>query len=209
MIKNTPFCAAASCRSDPRFLDCPCRRLAALGRKRPRPEYVFPEKGLPSEFDPGKFKAEFGRGRSLHHEKREVGREARLADLRQSGRRQRQSLVGTNNASPRDPKYKDDRSCLYAFNEYNGDFLWQLAVPKLASGKVNDWEYLGILASPCVVGNKVYLVTNRCEVVCLDAEGMSNGNDPLQGRSQVSGRPRQTARSNPARRMPTSSGATT
>ncbi len=58
----------------------------------------------------------------------------------------------------------------YAFNEYNGEFLWQLAVPKLASGKVNDWEYLGILSSPLVEGDNVYVVTNRCEVVCLDRE---------------------------------------
>ena len=99
-------------------------------------------------------------------------------------------FVGTNNASPRDPKYKDDRSCLYALNAYNGDFLWQLAVPKLASGKVNDWEYLGILASPCVDGSKVYLVTNRCEVVCLDAEGMSNGNDgPFKDEAKYLGGP--------------------
>jgi len=86
-------------------------------------------------------------------------------------------FVGTNNATPRDPKMKEDRSCLYAFNEYNGDYLWQLAVPKLASGKVNDWEYLGLLSSPLVEGSKLWIVTNRCEVVCLDVEGMANGNE--------------------------------
>ncbi len=50
-------------------------------------------------------------------------------------------------------------------------------MPKLASGKVNDWENLGLLSSPCVEGNRVYLVTSRCEVICLDTEGMANGND--------------------------------
>ena len=49
-------------------------------------------------------------------------------------------------------------------------------VPKLASGKVNDWEYLGLLSSPDVVGDKVYLVTSRCEVMCLDLNGQTNGN---------------------------------
>ena len=99
-------------------------------------------------------------------------------------------FVGTNNATPRDPKYKEDRSCLYAFNEYNGDFLWQLAVPKLASGKVNDWEYLGILASPNVEGGKVWVVTNRCEVVCLDAEGLTNGNQgPFKDEAKYLGGP--------------------
>ena len=85
-------------------------------------------------------------------------------------------LVGTNNATPRDPRFKDDKSVLLAINEYNGDFLWQLTVPKLASGKVNDWEYLGLLASPFVEGDKVYVVTSRCEVLCLDLNGQSNGN---------------------------------
>jgi outer membrane protein assembly factor BamB len=28
-----------------------------------------------------------------------------------------------------------------------------------------------------IEGNRVYLVTTRCEVICLDTEGMSNGND--------------------------------
>jgi len=83
-------------------------------------------------------------------------------------------FIGTNNALPRDPKYQDDRSCLYAFSEATGEFQWQLAVPKLASGKVNDWEYLGIVSTPRVESGKVYLVTNRCEVVCLDAGGMSS-----------------------------------
>jgi outer membrane protein assembly factor BamB len=85
-------------------------------------------------------------------------------------------LVGTNNATPRDPRFKDDKSVLLCLDEYTGDFLWQLTVPKLASGKVNDWEYLGILSSPAVEGDKVYLVTSRCEVVCLDLNGQSNGN---------------------------------
>ena len=42
----------------------------------------------------------------------------------------------------------------------------QLVVPKLASGKVNDWESLGLLSSPTVEGDRVYLVTSRCEVMC-------------------------------------------
>ncbi|MEY5025165.1 MAG: hypothetical protein RLZZ244_693 [Verrucomicrobiota bacterium] len=85
-------------------------------------------------------------------------------------------LVGTNNATPRDARFKDDKSVLYAFKESDGSFLWQLTVPKLASGKVNDWEYLGLLASPCVEGDRVYVVTSRCEVLCLDLHGQANGN---------------------------------
>ncbi len=86
-------------------------------------------------------------------------------------------FVGTNNENPRDPQHQGDRSILLCFDEQTGEFLWQLVVPKLASGKVNDWEGLGLLSSPCVEGNRVYLVTSRCEVMCLDTEGMANGND--------------------------------
>lgn len=85
--------------------------------------------------------------------------------------------VGTNNDSPRDPQHKGDRSVLMVFDEKSGDFQWQFVVPKLASGKVNDWESLGLLSSPNIQGNRIFLVTSRCEIVCLDAAGMANGND--------------------------------
>ena len=45
---------------------------------------------------------------------------------------------------------------------------------------MSDWEYLGICSSPAVFGNRVYVVTNRCEVVCMDVEGLANGNQGAQ-----------------------------
>jgi outer membrane protein assembly factor BamB len=85
--------------------------------------------------------------------------------------------VGTNNETPRDKQHQGDRSILMVFDEKTGEFLWQLVVPKLASGKVNDWENLGLLCAPTVEGDRVYIVTSRCEVMCLDANGFANGND--------------------------------
>jgi outer membrane protein assembly factor BamB len=94
-------------------------------------------------------------------------------------------FIGTNNDSPRDPQHQGDRSILMCLDEKTGEFLWQLVVPKLPSGKVNDWENLGILSSPTVEGDRVYLVTSRCEVICLDVNGMANGNDgPFKDESQ-------------------------
>ena len=84
--------------------------------------------------------------------------------------------VGTNNDPPRDPKHAGDRGVLACFDEKDGHFLWQLVVPKLASGKHEDWEFTGVCTSPAVEGERVYAVTNRCEIVCLDAAGLSNGN---------------------------------
>ncbi len=84
--------------------------------------------------------------------------------------------VGTNNETPRNKKHTGDRSILMCFDEKTGAFLWQLVVPKLASGKVNDWENLGLLCSPTVEGNRIYLVTSRCEVLCITTDGLAKEN---------------------------------
>ncbi len=136
-----------------------------------------PAKGLPDRFEPGKLK----RGT----EEIDITTTKNVKWVAKLGAQSYGNVVvaggkvfiGTNNENPRDPKHQGDRSILMCFDENTGEFLWQLVVPKLASGKVNDWESLGILASPCVEGNRVYLVTSRCEVICLDTEGMANGND--------------------------------
>lgn len=85
--------------------------------------------------------------------------------------------VGTNNDAQKDARFKGDFSILLCLDEKTGEKLWKLTVPKLGAGKVSDWEYLGICSSPAIDGDRVYLVTNRCEVLCLDANGFKNGND--------------------------------
>ncbi len=96
-------------------------------------------------------------------------------------------FVGTNNDSPRDKRYQGDHSLLYALDEKTGEFLWQFTAPKIGSGKVGDWEYLGISSSPTIDGDRIYLTTNRFEVICLDVHGMANGNQGFQdeGKYQV------------------------
>jgi len=86
-------------------------------------------------------------------------------------------FIGTNNEHPRDPRHLGDRSILMCLDEKTGDLLWQLAIPKLASGKVNDWEGLGLLSSPTIEGDRLYVVSSRCELLCLDVNGLANGND--------------------------------
>lgn len=87
--------------------------------------------------------------------------------------------VGTNNEAPRDPRITGDHGILMCLDQASGKLLWQFAVPKLGAGKVSDWEYLGICSSPAVDGDRVYVVTNRCEVVCLDVGGLANGNQGM------------------------------
>jgi outer membrane protein assembly factor BamB len=80
-------------------------------------------------------------------------------------------FVGTNNEGLRDPKQAGDRGVVMAFRESDGEFLWQNTHEKLAAGRVNDWPYQGVASSPLVEGDRVYYVSNRAELVCLDAQG--------------------------------------
>jgi outer membrane protein assembly factor BamB len=77
-------------------------------------------------------------------------------------------FVGTNNESLRNPKEGGDRGVLMAFRESDGEFLWQHTNEKLAAGRVNDWPYQGVCSSPLVEGDRLYYVTNRCTIVCLN-----------------------------------------
>lgn len=86
-----------------------------------------------------------------------------------------QVYVGTNNEGLRDPKQPGDRGVLMAFDEKTGEFLWQQANEKLAAGRVNDWPFQGVCSSPLIEGEKVWYVSNRAEVVCLDAKGFRDG----------------------------------
>ena len=84
-------------------------------------------------------------------------------------------FVGTNNEGLRDPKQAGDRGVLMAFRESDGEFLWQSTHEKLAAGRVNDWPYQGVCSSPLVEGKKLYYVSNRCELLCVDTEGFRDG----------------------------------
>ncbi len=83
--------------------------------------------------------------------------------------------VGTNNELLRNPKHKGDRGVVMCFRESDGEFLWQMTHAKLASGRVNDWPEQGVCSSPAIVGNHVYYVSNRAEVIALDSEGFLDG----------------------------------
>jgi outer membrane protein assembly factor BamB len=105
-------------------------------------------------------------------------------------------LIGTNNGNPRDPRLKGDRGVLLCLDEKTGAMKWQLVCPKIRDDKERDWLQNGNGAatkmttdqymdwpeigpsSPATIdGDRVYTLTNRSEVVCLDLAGMANGND--------------------------------
>ena len=149
----------------------------AWGGSDPGRNMYSPAKGIPAKFEPGSFKK--------NSEEIDMASTKNVKWIAKLGSQTYGNTVvaygtayiGTNNAGARDPRFKDDKSVLLAFDERNGDLKWQFTVPKLASGKVNDWEYLGYLSAPFVDGNTLYSVSSRCEVIALDAAGQTNGND--------------------------------
>jgi outer membrane protein assembly factor BamB len=80
-------------------------------------------------------------------------------------------FVGTNNEGLKDPKITGDKGVLMAFRESDGEFMWQMVHDKLVAGRVNDWPYQGVASSPMVDGDRVYYVSNRAELMCLDTQG--------------------------------------
>lgn len=86
-------------------------------------------------------------------------------------------FVGTNNGAKYRPNIKGDKGVILCFEEKTGKVLWQATHDKLPTGRVNDWPEQGICSSPWVDGDRLYYVSNRCELVCADVNGMLDGND--------------------------------
>lgn len=84
-------------------------------------------------------------------------------------------FVGTNNAGNLRPGITGDKGVLACIDEKTGRFLWQLTHDKLPSGGANDWPDQGICSGPWVDGDRLYYVSNRCELVCADVNGFLDG----------------------------------
>ncbi len=84
-------------------------------------------------------------------------------------------FLGTNNGNPRNPGIQGDRGVLMCFRESDGKLLWQTVTDKLASGAQNDFPEQGVCSSPAVEGKRLFYVSNRGELVCLDTEGFLDG----------------------------------
>jgi outer membrane protein assembly factor BamB len=85
--------------------------------------------------------------------------------------------VGTNNQHGYIKRYpaEIDLGAFVCFDAQTGEFLWQHSSPKLPTGRVHDWPEQGICAAPLIDGERVWIVTSRGEVLCLDSEGFRDG----------------------------------
>ena len=84
-------------------------------------------------------------------------------------------FVGTNNGGRFRPGIKGDKGVVLCFDEKTGKLLWQATHDKLPTGRVNDWPEQGICSTCYVDGDRLYYVSNRCEVVCADVNGLADG----------------------------------
>jgi outer membrane protein assembly factor BamB len=129
--------------------------------------------GLPAEWNVGKF--DYRSGNWLADSAQNIlwvarlGSESYGSPVIAGGK----IFCATNNGAAHLERYPADvdLGCLLAFDQADGRFLWQLSCEKLKDGRDVDYPDQGICSSPLVEGDRLWLVTNRCEVVCLDAEG--------------------------------------
>ncbi len=91
-------------------------------------------------------------------------------------------FVGTDDAVlARDSRLKRTRGGLVlCLEEATGKLVWRLVVPK-RTGFAKEihfgHQHLGTCSSPTVDGDRVYAVTSASDVVCLDVNGLADGND--------------------------------
>ncbi len=87
--------------------------------------------------------------------------------------------VGTNNGAGYLKRYPPevDLGVLMCFDEQTGKFLWQDSSEKLPTGRVNDWPDEGCCSAPLVEGKRLWYVSSRGEVKCLNTEGLRGGKD--------------------------------
>ncbi len=149
----------------------------------PSKNMTSPARGLPFEIEPGKVKPDGSVDLSTTKNVLWVAKMGSQTYGNPTVSRGR-VFVGTNNEGRGDPRFKGDYSVLHCLDAATGKIVWSLTVPKLGTGKVGDWEFLGICSSPTVVDDRVYLVTNRCEVMCLDFDGLADSNQGVQDEAQ-------------------------
>ena len=81
-------------------------------------------------------------------------------------------FCATNNGAGWVQRYpaEVDLGCLLCFAERDGRFGWQLSREKLPQGRALDYPGQGICSVPLVEGTRLWIVTNRCEVICLNSD---------------------------------------
>jgi outer membrane protein assembly factor BamB len=93
-------------------------------------------------------------------------------------------FVGTDDARIEDDSrfHRTYGGMIQCLDEATGRVLWRLPVPqrprnRLPQGAHYGEQRMGVCSSPAVAGNRVFVMTSACEIMCLDVNGMADGND--------------------------------
>jgi len=178
-----PQCLAAESASKPLFGPKDWPQWAGSHLRNNTPE----GKDIPTEWSPGEFDEKTGEWNKESAENvlwvGRLGSQSYGNPVIANGK----VYVGTNNGAGWLKRYPAniDLGCLLCFDEKDGKFLWQHSSEKLPTGRVHDWPMQGICATPMVEGDRVWFVTSRGEVRCLDAEGFYDGENDGPYQSEV------------------------
>lgn len=100
-------------------------------------------------------------------------------------------FAGTNCQAVRDdPRFSETQGgVVVCLDEVSGRMLWQLVAPVRLDGFPPRTHMVqqrwGICSSPTADGDRVYVVSNGGDVLCLDVNGLTDGNDgPFQEEAQ-------------------------
>ena len=138
----------------------------------PERNNVSPAKGLAVEWSVGQFDRNtdqwLGKGSKNIRWAARLGKDGFGSPIVAAGK----VFCASNNEAGYLPRYPAavDLGCLLCFDRASGRFLWQHSAPKLRS-RDRDYGKVGMCSCPLVEGNRLWIVTNRSEVVCLDTEG--------------------------------------
>lgn len=89
--------------------------------------------------------------------------------------------IGANDDGMERPGYKPSKGgALLCVDQATGKLIWRLFSPRYLEGvkpplHFDQWG-CGICSGPVVDGERVYVVGNRGDILCLDREGQANGN---------------------------------
>lgn len=82
--------------------------------------------------------------------------------------------VGTNNQAVDVKAKPEDASVLTCLDQRTGRILYRYVSPRLKN-LMQDWPHSSMASSPLIEGKRLWFLTNRCEVVCLDIEPLHQG----------------------------------
>lgn len=93
-------------------------------------------------------------------------------------------FAGTDDTGLRgdDRFHQSKGGMVQCLDEKTGQLIWRLVIPnrpeeRLPEGAHYGQQHFGTCSSPAVDGKRVFVLTSSCEVLCLDVNGLADGND--------------------------------